>query len=222
MVCAHVERTPRRRPVSSAAPQPDIARIGPSHGQSANHVMSRVAKDGPSARCASFQQSKLSRPEPEQTRDTPVSAQPTAHVQQRPALKAMHPCRTRSSARNGSPSCWEYPSDHDADAPRPAHLLPTPRQTGHHRYLRRQPTSYTAGSPPRVKRTQRQRPNGRGWGRGLPPPAPKQAHPPVITHHHTPPPDISKYFLFPPCSVTRPSGPRPRHGILLPSSHRPF
>ncbi len=38
VVCAHVERTPRRRPVSSAAPQPDIARTGHPHGQPAHHA----------------------------------------------------------------------------------------------------------------------------------------------------------------------------------------
>jgi hypothetical protein len=38
VVCAHVERTPRRRIVSSAAPQPDIARTGHPHGQPAHHA----------------------------------------------------------------------------------------------------------------------------------------------------------------------------------------
>ena len=133
VVCVHVERTPRRRPVSSAAPQPDIARTGHPHGQPAHHA--HVASKKRRAVGA------LSFLPTEQVAGARAGAN-TRHSGQRPGKVA----RTAETDVKGDasmphpilraeriPTCRENPSDHAVDAARSA--FPSahpPKQTGHH------------------------------------------------------------------------------------------
>ena len=182
----------------------------------------------------SLQRSRLPGPEPESTRDTSVRsgvshAQAATHVQQRLALKAMHPSRTRSSRGTNSLRAGKIPPPmtqmpRDQRSPRPPITRKNP--VGHLWFS----ASFVLGKrsqsglcSPRRRASRRSGAQPIGAASAASPHSPKNSPP---TGHITPPPVITRQlhnFLISAmlgCSALRLLLPA-RHPITI-SNHRTF